>query len=209
MFTFLFSKKYTGCAERRGFTLLETLVVIGVFSFALGAVVTSTIYFYRTNANAIEQAFALQSARTGVSEMVRVMREVSYSEEGSFPVVSISENEFIFYSDHNHDGLVERVRYVLEDNLLKQGVVSPSGNPLSYDLFGEDVRVVSEAIRNNEDGVPVFVYLNQNGEVIDNFTHTSAVALVEVTLIVNINPTRLPEEFTLRSTASLRNVRAQ
>ena len=192
-----------------GFTLLETFVMIGVSSFALSAVTLSTIYFYRTNINAIEQAFALQRARTGIFEMVRVIREASFSEEGSFPVVAIAQNEFIFYSDFNHDGLVERVRYFLEDGFLKQGVIVPSGSPLSYFEDMETIRIVSGAIRNVEDNVPVFVYKNSLGEEIIDASLASSASIVDVTLIVNVNPVRMPKEFTLRSTASLRNLRDQ
>lgn len=193
--------------NRRAFTLIESMVVLAIFTFAMMAISASVIYFYRTNANAIEQAFALSSARRGVEFMVRDLREMTYSEEGNFPISTMSSTTITFYSDTDRDKEVERIRYFFSDaTTLSRGTIHPTGSPLSYNPADEVVSIVSEEVRNAEDGIAIFVYYDEEGNVISNYANVTDTVLVDVTMIVNVNPTRLPEEFTLRSTASLRNL---
>lgn len=191
----------------RGFTLIESIVVITISTVAMLAVMSSVLYFYRTNANAIEQAFALSSARKGVEYLVRDIREATYSEEGSFPVIAMNQNEFYFYSDTDKDSAVERIRYYLEGIVLKREVTEPTGSPLTYSSANAVTSVVSEDVRNAEEGTTIFRYYDKSGVEITDYGDITDVVLVDVTLIININPVRLPEEFTLRSTAALRNLR--
>lgn len=190
----------------RGYTLVESIIVIAISTLAMLSISSSVLYFYRTNANAIEQALALSSARKGVEFMVRDMREATYSEEGSFPIISMSDTEFYFYTDTDRDNAVERIRYYLDGTVLTRETTNPTGTPFSYGAF-DDTSLVSEYVRNEEENTPMLKYYDADGVEITDYTQVRDVVLVSVTIIVNISPTRLPEEFTLRSTAALRNVR--
>ncbi len=194
--------------QKNGFTLIESIIVISISTLAMLAIASSVLFFYRTNANAIEQALALSSARKGVEYMVRDVREATYSEEGSYPIISMSDTELYFYSDTDRDNAVERIHYYLNGTVLMRETVNPTGTPLTYVDGTGELTVVSEDVRNGEDDVPMLEYFDATGTEILDYTRVSDVAIVGVTVIVNINPTRLPEEFTLRSTASLRNVRS-
>jgi prepilin-type N-terminal cleavage/methylation domain-containing protein len=190
-----------------GFTIIETLVVISVFAIIMMAITSSVLYFYRSNTNAVEQAFAVNSARKGIEFMVRDIREAIYSDEGSYPIISFSPNSFYFYSDIDRDNSIERIRYFLENSNLKKGVTDSTGDPPVYLDANENVSVVSDSVRNIEQSSPVFAYFDDKGSEITNFASTTDVAFVMVNLIVNINPNRLPNEFTLRSSATLRNLK--
>jgi Tfp pilus assembly protein PilW len=193
--------------QNKGFSLIEVIVLITVFTFAMGAVVTSVLYFYRSNQHTIEQAFAVDSARRGIEFMVRDIREAAYSDAGDYPVISISEDEFSFFSDIDRDNSIERVRYFIDGVNLRKGVTNATGDPLVYDDVNEVLSIVSDNVRNVAQGISTFVYFDDQGVVITDFNNITDVAFVRVNVVVNINPDRLPNEFTLRSSATLRNLK--
>lgn len=191
----------------KGFTLIETIVVVAIFSLVMLAIASSIVFFYRTNASALEQAFAIQSAQKGIDVLVRDIREAIYSDEGSYPVVSIATSSFSFYSDIDRDDSVELTRYYIDgEDLIKGTINATSGIPV-YDPANETFEIISDHVRNWEQDVSVFRYFDDTGTEILDFGDITDVAFVEVTLIVNINPSRLPNEFTLRSSATLRNLK--
>jgi len=189
-----------------GFTLIETITFITVFTLVMIVIVSSVIYFYRSNTYTVEQSFAVNSARKGIEFMVRDIREATYSDLGSYPLIDGSEYSIYFYSDIDRDDKVERIRYFLEGTTLKKGTTESSGNPLIYNDGNEVISTISEEVRNEEQSTPIFKFYDENsGEIFNVPINLTNVAFVTVNLIVNINPLRLPNEFTLRSSAALRN----
>ena len=194
--------------KRGGFTLVETIVFISVFTLVMLVLVSSIIFFYRSNAYSVEQSFAVNNARKGVEYLVRDMREMTYSDEGAYPLVSGDANSITLYSDIDRDKNIEFVRYFLENGTLKKGVTKSSGDPLSYNSNAEVVSVVSLNVRNLEQSKSIFHYYNDTGgEIFNVGINLTKVAFITVDLIVNINPNRLPNEFTLHSSAALRNLK--
>ncbi len=190
-----------------GFTLIETVVVVGIFTVVMLTITSSVLYFYRVNSNAIEQAFAINSSRKGVESTVRDIREITYADNGAYPVVSIGSTTISFYSDIDRDSSVELIRYFLNGDILQKGVTNATGDPAVYDTLGEVVSDISTDVRNVPNAIPIFRYFDNTGAEITNFTKVTDVAFVNITLIININPSRLPEDFTLRSSATLRNLK--
>ncbi len=102
-------KKYSP----HGFTIIETLVTIAVFTLLMGAISASIIMLYRTHGFAMDQSQAVNEARKGVEAMAREIRQAEYAESGAYPIEFAGGKQFIFYSDIDNDGRVERVRYYL------------------------------------------------------------------------------------------------
>ncbi|MDI6603218.1 MAG: type II secretion system protein, partial [Patescibacteria group bacterium] len=98
---------------KRGFTLIETLVTIFVFTLAMGAVAGFIVMGYRTQNYTWQQSIAIQETRRGIETMVREIREGQNAESGAFIIESAKDYEFIFYSDIDKDLDIERVRYFL------------------------------------------------------------------------------------------------
>lgn len=187
-------------------TLLEALVWVSITSMLLLAIVNSVQYFYRTNNYAVEQSAAVTSAQSGIEDMVKTMREAAYSSTGAWPVVSMATSSFTFYADVDSDPFIERIRFSLEGNEIVRGIVDPSGDPPVY-TNPETVSSVSDQVRNNEQEVPLFQYYDEDGTLMTDLTRIAEVRFVQSTVIVNVNPNRLPNQFTLRSTAALRNLK--
>jgi len=87
------------------------------------------------------------------------------------------------------------VRYVLE----------PSGDPLVY-TDAETSSVVSNQVRNVANSITTFTYYDEDGILITDYARAADVRFVRLDLVVNVNPNRLPNELTLRSSATLRNL---
>lgn len=187
-------------------TALEALVSVSVFVFALGAIVSSVQYFYRTNTYAIQQSSAVSSAQRGVDSMVKTMREAAYASDGAYPVVSIGPNEMVFYADIDADVAVEKVRYFISGITLMREITEPAGDPPVYGS-AQTPTVVSETVRNVEQGVQLFRYYDMNGGLITDYTRIAYVRFVEMNVVVNVDPGKLPNQLILRSTAALRNLK--
>lgn len=188
-----------------GLTIIETLVWIAIFTATMIAIVMTLLYFYRTNAYAIEQASAVSEASRGLEHTVRAIREGAYSSQGAFPIVSVATNDFVFYANIDDDALIERVHYYLDGTNLMRGVIEATGNPPDY-TTQETTSVVTEYVRNGEQSISTFRYFDEIGSEITNYTNWTAVRFVTVTLVVNINVAALPNEFSLQSSAAIRNL---
>lgn len=97
----------------KSFTLIETLVVVAIFTISLGAVFGSILMLYRTHGYSWEQSQAIEEARRGVEIMVKEIRKARSGEDGSYPMVLAGDKEFIFFSDIDNNGKTEKVRYFL------------------------------------------------------------------------------------------------
>lgn len=191
---------------RHGLTLIEMLVTVGIFSIIMVSITDSVRYFYRANTSSIEQSYQIESARRGVEFLVRDLREASYGDDGSYPIAAISTSSITFFSDTDKDAYVERIRYSLSGTTFMRNVTDPSGAPLAY-TGGGATSTVSEYVRNPEQGTLLFTYYDESGAEITDYNEVDEVRSVTINLVVNILPIRAPNEFTLRSSANIRNLR--
>ncbi len=98
---------------KKGFTLIETLVSISVFTIIMGAVSGLVVMAYRNYDYILKQSIAIDMARRGIKTMVKEIREARTGDNGSYPIEKAENKEFIFYSDIDQDNETERVRYFL------------------------------------------------------------------------------------------------
>ncbi|MEK9176993.1 MAG: hypothetical protein AAB923_01735 [Patescibacteria group bacterium] len=192
----------------RGISLLESVVVIAIATIVMIAIANSVLFFYRANTASIEQAYQIDITRKGVELLVRDIREASYADNGAYPLETMASSTITFYADTDKDNLTERITYELAGTSFKRAVLDPSGNPTTYNGPAA-TSSVSEYMRNLEDGIPVFRYYDKDNVEVVNPANIVDVVSVSVTAVVNIVTTRAPGEFTLKSSATIRNLRAQ
>jgi len=193
----------------QGLTLVEMVVSIAIGTIAVIVLSAFIMSLYRTNMYAVEQSFAVNSARKGVEEMVRDIRESTYSDQGSFPIISANPYTFYFYSDVDRDTNVERIKYYIENGLLKREVTKAVGQPLMYPNSTDAISIVSDHVRNVTQTEPVFRYYDTAGNEMTDLSRVTDIAFIVIRLVVNINPNRLPNDFVLQSSASLRNLKGE
>jgi len=97
----------------KGFTAIEALISIMIFSLATGVITGFIFLSYRTHNYAFEESTAINEARRGVEMMTREIRAAKTGDDGSYPIERADDKQFIFYSDIDKDGETERVRYFL------------------------------------------------------------------------------------------------
>lgn len=192
----------------RGFSLIETVVTISLMSLALLALSMVIVFFYRTNANVLEQSGAITSARRGIESAMKDLREATVAADGSFPIASAGPNSITFYADIDQDNSVERIRYDFTNEVLYKYVLQATGTPPTYS-GQEETLIISDNVRNAIFTTDVFKYFDVDGNELSSTPSPLDIKFVTATIIVNVNPTRAPEEFTLTSSATLRNLRVE
>lgn len=196
-----YSKNYSA-----GMSLIEAVIWISILTMVLVALNSSLLYFYRTNRYAVEQSTAVTSAQRGIDKLVRTIREASYSSQGAFPIVSIGANDFVFYADVDADPLIEKVHYYVSGTDLIGGITDATGDPPVY-TSAEATSTLSSYVHNLDQNVPTFRYYDANGTEITDYTQWANVRFVNVSLVVNVDPNKLPNQLTMSSSAALRNLK--
>lgn len=189
-------------------TLIETVVVIGIFTVMASAIFTGIQSLYKQNAYSSAQANEVDNARRGIQRFSRDVREMTYAEDGAFPIVTMEPYLLAFYSDIDKDNSVEYVEYELSTTTLYKRTYNPTGNPPTYDTSDPDETIIlSEYVQNIEQATSTFFYFDENGSALSATSPLSDLRYVEAQIIVNIDPARAPGEFMLRMGVTPRNLK--
>ncbi len=195
-------------SQRRGMTLIEVIVVIALFT-TLSLIIFSSIQFlYQTDGYSNAQAGEVDSARRGMTQLSRDLREMAYAEDGTFPVAVKNAHEIGFYTDYDKDDAVEYVEYELATTTLYKRTYNPTGNPPTYNLTTPDTQeVLSIYVRNLEQATSTFYYYNSNNTLLGTSSLLTDVRYIRTQIIVNIDPVRSPGQYMLRSSVAPRNLK--
>lgn len=188
----------------RGFTLAETVVVIAIVSVVSLAVMNLITFFYKSNAYVFQQTAALDSAHRGISQSFKNIREASYGDDGAFPIGLAATSSITFYADVDNDGPIERVRVYLQGATLYRGITNSTGSPPSYTGQTETLSTIATTVV-NATSTPIFRYYDAAGVELTAPINVSDIASISTELSVDLNPSRAPDIFTLRESATLRN----
>lgn len=197
----------------KGFTMLETLVAISVFTLASIIVFIFVRQGYQVQRFSFEGERAVSSSQRGIETMIKELREVVPSSVGAYPIEKADYDEIIFFADFDRDNAVERVRYYIEGTKLKKGVIEPTTNPISYPTSNEITTVIAEGVRNGELNMHTFKYFNGNwpGDDVNNPIASPAnptlVKHVAIQLRIDIIPYQSPTQIDIRSEVNLRNLK--
>jgi type II secretory pathway pseudopilin PulG len=192
----------------RGMTLVEVVVVIGIYTILLLAITASISSLYQTNSYAIAEADEINNARRGMTQWSRDVKELTTAEDGNFPIAIIEEHRFGYYSDTDQDDAVEYVEYILATTTLTKYSYDPTGSPATYNLTLPDKKeTLSLYVQNINQGTSTFMYFDDAGTQLSSTSHLINVRYIRAQIIVNIDPNRSPGEFMLRSSIAPRNLK--
>lgn len=192
----------------RGITLIEMVVTVGIVAVITVAITQSVILFYKSNRIAFEESYQIRSAERGLQVLIRDLREATYGDNGAYPLGAIASSSVTFYADVDRTNPIEKITYTLTGKLLRRTITKSTGTPPTY--TGEiSTSTVSEYVRNFDDDKPLFRYFDAAGSEITASSEIARVVSVSVNLVVDITPIHAPGEFTLKSGATLRNLRPQ
>jgi len=187
-------------------TLIELLVTIAILTVVSIALMSLIQSFYKDNSYLIEETAALASTRSGVNDAITSMREATYGDDGSYPIASAATSTVTVYADVDDDDAVERVTYRLVDGVLYRVVTNAVGYPPAYSHVSDATSTIATNVRNTG-ATPLFTYYDDAGtELSSTSTPSADISSVQVQLLVDLNPNRAPNVFTLIEKATLRNL---
>jgi prepilin-type N-terminal cleavage/methylation domain-containing protein len=145
---------------QKGFTLIEVLVASAILVILAFGFLGLQYIIGQNQVSVWRNYLSIEYANSTLSNLSKELRSARQGGNGRYLLEVANDNEIVFYSDIDHDGNIERVRYTLSQNQLIKGVVKPEGEPVSYPLASEKARVVTDIIRNAN--TPVFYYYNSS-----------------------------------------------
>ena len=101
------------------------------------------------------------------------------------------------------------IHLYLSNGIFYRGVTEPTSSPPTYSGQPEVASIIASYIRNST-STPLFLYYDSTGTLISSSTiDVSKVVSVGTSVMVDLDPHRAPNVFTLASEATLRNLRGQ
>lgn len=191
-----------------GLTFVETIVVIALYAILTGMIFTAAQSLYQTNNYSAAQAEEVDNARRGMSRLTRDLREMTYAEDGTFPVTRIEDHLIGFYSDIDKDNSVEYVEYELATTTFYKRTYNATGTPPVYNFGAPDqTEILSRYVQNIDQATSTFFYFDTNNTALASTSLLTDVRYIRAQIIVNINPVQSPGEFMLRSGIAPRNLK--
>lgn len=190
--------------------MIELLTGVAIFGLIIGAFSSMFVFFFRSYNFTFEQGRTVEEAKISANKLMSELREARTSEDGAYPLIAAEDQELAFYSDVDDDGQVERVRYFLDGQTLRRGVVEPGVPPVVYDTGSEAVSVISEYVQNT--GMPTFYYYNSDwpGDVVTNplvpAQRLLDTRIVEVSFLINTDSNQ-QQDFEISSQVMIRNLK--
>lgn len=199
---------------KKGFTLVETIVAIALFTVGTQATVLLFAKIMRSKAYSMEMGKASFVVSRSISDLTQYIRKARQSDSGAYPIVTADDNDLVIYSDYDKDGSTERLHIYFNDvtDTLYMGVRNPSGTfPITYASGdGETITLAEHIVNTTSD--PVFLYYNKNypGDTEHNPVDTSAdvseIRLVKIFLKINIDPNNAPDNIQQETFVEMRNL---
>jgi hypothetical protein len=200
----LIDKKNTGFTIREIMTVLLITVLVAEVALILFKKTISLNEVLLKNLNA--QSEIRNSFKTIASEI----RSASPSSAGAYPMVEVSTSSLIFFSEIDHDNLKERIRYFLSANILKKGVIKPSGNPLVYNVANEKITDLIHNIAIST-STPIFNYFDATYDgtsaPLANPVNILSVRLIKISIIIDHDPLNPPAPQYFSTQVSMRNLK--
>lgn len=187
--------------------LLISIFVMGLIGLTVSTFardVFSLNYFLQGSLN------AQIDSRHIVKVMVTEIREAGPSALGAYAIASTSASSITFYTDIDNDSVREKVRYFVSGTSVKRGVISPTGNPLTYlDANEKITTVVSNYVSSTT--APLFQYYpsSYSGTTspLSIPVDIPSVRLVKITVIIDKDPNKSPIQIITSSQVSIRNLK--
>lgn len=194
---------------------MEILIVIALTT-VIGMVVSKfgrdVFSFNRYFSNSLSTS---DSAQKLLRPMTAEIRSASPSNNGAYPIDSIGDYKFSFYSDIDNDGLKELVTYTLSGTTLNKEVTKPTGTPLVYNSANKVTKVFMTGVRNQSDGIPIFSYYSSaytgggTGVIAASSGAISDIRLIGVKIRIDPDVNQSPTTIEVSTQVAIRNLKIQ
>lgn len=192
---------------KNGFTLIEIVVVLGIFMLLLVGLGYLMLGAFRTQYVTFSQLQGQKEARTALENFVKETRRADTSSIGSYLIETATASAFTFYSDIDADTYREKVRYFLDGENFKKGVIKPTGTPLTYNSANEVITAVAQNIISDQ----IFSFYDANYDgttaALTFPVNVTDIRLAKITLTIEQDAYVSPEPFIVTSQVEIRNLK--
>lgn len=196
--------------NKKGFTLIETVMTIGILTIAIGVVGSFVVYSYRYINSTFGKTLAITNAKKVITTFSRELREAMPADDGSYLIASAEDFEVTFYSDIDTDDDMEKIRYFMEDQKMKKEITNPVDS-----VYGEPdtTKIISSYVR-NATNTPLFYFYNRDyrGQATGTPLTTpilsddlSSIRLIGLKIVIDADVRNL-DSVTLETKVKLRNL---
>lgn len=199
--------------DNKGMTLMEVMFGFSIFLVVIFGVFALFRASSQADKNVWESTFVQATASKTVQRFVDELRTANYSTIGSYPLLTTTGTEIIFFANIDGDSLMERVRYFVSGTTFMKGITKPTGELLySYNTSTEEISALIYNLQTPLENI--FTYY---GESYDGATNTSSmsypiimplVRVVEIKLKIKQSNLADAPVFEIQSKAQLRNLKA-
>jgi len=187
--------------NKKGFTLIELLVSMSIMIILVVMLGDFIRDGFRGSQYASEQSDAIEQARKAMNIMIKEIRGANSSEEGSYALKTIDDDNFTYYADLDNDGDMDKIRYFLDaGNIIKKVVWDP-GVAGDYNTNGA-TSTVSLYVNNQTE--EIFSYYDSSYNITNMI---SDVRLIKIILKINVTPEIAPNDYYIESDVHLRNLK--
>ncbi len=190
-----------------GFTLVETLFGIAIFTLIVGALTLFSKNVWVYNSFVTGGLADVDAARVVLKTLTSEIRTASGADTGAYVINVATASSLTFYSDIDNDGLKERIRYFLSGTSLLKGVIKPTGSPLTYNVANEKISTLVDKLANSI----LFEYYDKNYDgttaPLSSPPNIPDIRLIKVTIILDKDPNRSPVPMTFSTQVSIRNLK--
>ena len=197
-----------------GLSLMEMMVAISIFTICIAGFSLLFIRSMKSNTYVLEMGQNSSAVSHGMEKMVEYIREARQGDNGNYPIVSAGDNSLTIYSDYNADGVTEKLHFYLQNSqvLMEISIPTSSGATRTYSAYQSPAKIIATHIVNGVSD-KLFLYYNQNypADTTNNplsvaSGDVSLIRMVKITLKMNIDPVRTPNNIVAESFAQLRNL---
>ena len=196
--------------NNKGFTLLELVVAVGIFTLIILGGAWLLVSGLRYNTIIWDQLQGQSEGRRALKSVVDIVRTAEESSIGSYAIVSADDNELILYANVDDDSYIEKVRFWLDNTTLKMGIIKPSGNPFGYTGSEIDLELTHYVV-NIAEGEPLFYYYDEDytgtQSALTTPADTTLVKLIKIQLEIEKDPDKTPVPLHVESMVSVRNLK--
>ncbi len=193
-----------------GFTLIEVVVVIGIFGLiSVGVISLVSTVFVQSTKQGTSIADTDQARKLSI-QFSQELRNAVYGVTGAYPLNSAGDQEIIFFSNVDNDPQIERVRYYLQNGSLYKGIVDPTGSPATYNLATEVATKVQSNVANGS--TPLFYYYNDSydgttGSALAQPVNVSQVNFIKLNLVLYNKAASSGTTYTVTGGSTIRNLK--
>ncbi len=196
---------------RSGFTLIEALFAIGIFSLLVLSMTWILVTGLRDQRIVWDQLSGQNEVRRVLQNVVDDVRRAEPSSAGAYAVAAASSTEFRFYANINDDAYRERVRFWVANENLYKGIIRPTGSPATYNSASETVTILAHNVKNETLGIPLFSYYDEayagTQSALTDPIVTTDIRLVQIRLTIDVNPDSSPVPISAETFVQIRNLK--